>query len=449
MEQKRGHVLAVPFPSQGHITPIRQFCKRLHSKGFKTTHTLTTFIFNTIHLDPSSPVSIATISDGYDQGGFSSAGSVPEYLQNFKTFGSKTVADIIRKHQSSDNPITCIVYDSFMPWVLDLAREFGLSAAPFFTQSCAVNYINYLFYINHGSLTLPIKDFPFLELQDLPTFITPTGSHLAYFEMVLQQFTNFDKADFVLVNSFRELDLHEEELLSKVCPVLTIGPTVPSIYLDQQVKSDNDYDLNLFDSKEAALCTNWLDTRPQGSVVYVAFGSMAKLSSIQMEEIASAISNFSYLWVVRASEESKLPSGFLEKVDKDKSLVLKWSPQLQVLSNKAIGCFMTHCGWNSTMEGLTLGVPMVAMPQWTDQPMNAKYIHDVWKVGIRVKAEKESGIAKREEIEFSIKEVMEGEKSKEMRENAKKWRDLAVKSLSEGGSTDININAFVSKVQIK
>ncbi|KAG7574808.1 UDP-glucuronosyl/UDP-glucosyltransferase [Arabidopsis suecica] len=449
MEKMRGHVLAVPFPSQGHITPIRQFCKRLHSKGFKTTHTLTTFIFNTIHLDPSSPISIATISDGYDQGGFSSAGSVPEYLQNFKTFGSKTVADIIRKHQSTDNPITCIVYDSFMPWALDLAREFGLAAAPFFTQSCAVNYINYLSYINNGSLTLPIKDLPLLELQDLPTFVTPTGSHLAYFEMVLQQFTNFDKADFILVNSFHDLDLQEEELLSKVCPVLTIGPTVPSMYLDQQIKFDNDYDLNLFDLKEAALCTDWLDKRPQGSVVYIAFGSMAKLSSEQMEEIASAISNFSYLWVVRASEESKLPPGFLDTVDKDKSLVLKWSPQLQVLSNKAIGCFMTHCGWNSTMEGLSLGVPMVAMPQWTDQPMNAKYIQDVWKVGVRVKAEKESGIAKREEIELSIKEVMEGEKSKEMKENAGKWRDLAVKSLSAGGSTDININAFVSKIQIK
>jgi len=98
---------------------------------------------------------------------------------------------------------------------------------------------------------------------------------------------------------------------------------------------------------------------------------------------------------------------------------------------------------------LSLGVPMVAMPQWTDQPMNAKYIQDVWKVGVRVKAEKESGICKREEIEFSIKEVMEGEKSKEMKENAGKWRDLAVKSLSEGGSTDININEFVSKIQIK
>lgn len=238
---------------------------------------------------------------------------------------------------------------------------------------------------------------------------------------------------------------------SKACPVavLTIGPTIPSIYLDQRIKSDIDYDLNLFESKDDSFCTNWLDTRPQGSVVYVAFGSMAQLTNEQMEELASAVSNFSFLWVVRSSEEAKLPPGFLETVNKDKSLVLKWSPQLQVLSNKAIGCFLTHCGWNSTMEALTFGVPMVAMPQWTDQPMNAKYIQDVWKAGVRVKTEKESGIAKREEIEFSIKEVMEGERSNEMKKNVKKWRDLAVKSLSEGGSTDINIDTFVSRVQSK
>ncbi|KAJ0239823.1 hypothetical protein HA466_0225460 [Hirschfeldia incana] len=448
MEDKRGHVLAVPYPTQGHITPIRQFCKRLISKDLKTTLALTTFIFNSIKPDTSGPVSIATISDGYDQGRGSSY-DIHEYLKTFKTIGSRTIAEIIRKHETSDNPITCIVYDAFMPWALDVAREFGLAAAPFFTQSCSVNYVYNLSYINHGSLKPPVKDLPFLELQDLPSFLSVSGSYPAFLEMVLQQFTNFEKADFVLVNSFQELELHEKELLAKVCPVLTIGPTVPSMYIDQRIKSDTDYDLKLFDSKDSASCISWLNTRPKGSVVYVAFGSIAKLNNVQMEELASAISNFSFMWVVRDSEEAQLPLGFLETVDENKSMVLKWSPQLEVLSNKAIGCFLTHCGWNSTMEALTFGVPMVAMPQWTDQPMNAKYIQDVWKVGVRVKIDNESGIAKREEIEFSIKEVMEGEKSQEMKENAMKWRDLAVKSLSEGGSTDINIDTFVSKVQNK
>ncbi|CAA7059286.1 unnamed protein product [Microthlaspi erraticum] len=107
MEKKRGHVLAVPYPTQGHITPIRQFCKRLQSKGLETTLALTTFIFNSIKPDPSGPISIATFSDGYDQGRFNSADPIHVYLQKFKIFGSKTIADIIRKHQTTDNPITC------------------------------------------------------------------------------------------------------------------------------------------------------------------------------------------------------------------------------------------------------------------------------------------------------------------------------------------------------
>ncbi|CAA7048197.1 unnamed protein product [Microthlaspi erraticum] len=247
-------------------------------------------------------------------------------------------------------------------------KRVWFSCGSFLYAVLSCNYVYYLSYKNNGSLDLPIEELPFLELQDVPSFISVSGSYPAFFDMLLQQFTNFEKADFVLVNTFQELDLHEKELLSNVCPVLTIGPTIPSMYLDQRIKSDTDYDMNLFDSEDGALCSKWLNTRPQGS-----------------------------------SEEEKLPSGFLETVNKDKSLVLKWSPQLEVLANKAIGCFMTHCGWNSTMEALTFGVPMVAMPQWTDQPMNAKYIQDVWKVGVRVKVEKESGIAKREEIEFSIK----------------------------------------------
>ena len=93
-----------------------------------------------------------------------------------------------------------------------------------------------------------------------------------------------------------------------------------------------------------------------------------------MEELAFALkgSNFYFLWVVKASEEAKLPEKFVENIG-NKGLVVQWSPQLEVLANKAIGCFLTHCGWNSTLEALSLGVPLVGMPQWTDQIPNSKF----------------------------------------------------------------------------
>lgn len=238
--------------------------------------------------------------------------------------------------------------------------------------------------------------------------------------------------------------------MSKVCPILTIGPTVPSIYLDNRVENDNDYGLNLFASDDSSVCTNWLNTKPAGSVIYVSFGSLASLSNKQMEELALALKGgkFYFLWVVKGSEEEKLPENFVEEIAGDKGLVVKWSPQVEVLSSKAVGCFLTHGGWNSSLEALSLGVPLVVMPQWTDQTTNAKFVQDVWKVGIRVKVD-ENGVVGREEIQSCIRKVMEGERGKEMKENAKKWRGLAIEAVSEGGTSDSNIDEFVSKLIIK
>ena len=229
-----------------------------------------------------------------------------------------------------------------------------------------------------------------------------------------------------------------------ISPMLTIGPTIPSIYLDKRVENDEDYDLNLF--KLDTTSTSWLSTKPPGSVVYVSFGSMANLSINQMEELAWGLkqTNFYFLWVVRSSEVAKIPDRFVEEMG-DKGLISNWIPQTEVLANEAVGCFFTHCGWNSTIEAMCLGVPMVSMPQWTDQTTDAKFVEDIWKVGVRVKVDG-NGIVSREEIESCIRQVLEGEKGKVMKENAKKWKELAIEAVSEGGSLEKNIDEVVSKI---
>lgn len=235
--------------------------------------------------------------------------------------------------------------------------------------------------------------------------------------------------------------------MSKVFPVLTIGPTVPSFYLDNRVPNDKNYDINLFQSDPSTTIINWLGKKPQGSVVYIAFGSMATLPKAQMEEIAWSLQNtgFDFLWVVRTSDrEEQIPTDLFRETT-DKAMFVNWSPQLEVLSNKAVGCFISHGGWNSTTEALSFGVPMVVMPQWTDQTTDAKFVQDIWRVGIRVKVGAD-GIVGREEIEGCLREVMEGEKGKDMQRNASKWSDLAKEAVSEGGTSDINIDTFVSKL---
>lgn len=455
MEEKnihRAHVLIVPYPSQGHINPTFQFAKRLASKGLKITLAITNFIYKSKKpSQPSDSVQIDTISDGYDDGGFTEAESIDAYLQNLEVAGSKTLAELIIKYKSSSNPFDCVVYDAFLYWALDVAKGFGLFTAAFFTQTCAVNLIYYL--VHHGLLKLPVSStpvsipgLPLLELQDMPSFIGVQGQYPAYFEMVLNQFSNADKADLLLVNTFYELESEVADSMSKFCPMVTIGPTLPSFYLDNRILNDNDYDLNLF-TLDKSITMNWLNTKPEGSVVYVSFGSMACLANKQVEELAWGLkkSCFYFLWVIRDTEETnKLPKGFVDGIG-DKGLIVNWSPQLEVLSNKALGCFFSHAGWNSTIEALSLAVPTVVMPQWTDQPTDAKFVEDVWKVGVRVRVD-EDGIVRRDEIERRIREVMEGQSGREMRMNAKKWRDLAIEAVSEGGTSDKNIDEFISKI---
>jgi pathogen-inducible salicylic acid glucosyltransferase len=235
--------------------------------------------------------------------------------------------------------------------------------------------------------------------------------------------------------------------MSKLCPILTIGPTVPSFYLDKGVPNDKDNDLNLFQLDSSPI--NWLNSKPEGSAIYVSFGSMVCFSIEQMKEIALGLlgSGSNFLWVIPNMEKKNISKELIEEMSSSgKGLVVNWIPQLEVLSNKAIGCFLTHSGWNSTLEALCLGVPMVAIPQWTDQPLNAKYVEDVWKVGMRVKVN-ENGIVTKEEIESCIRKVMENDIGREMKINAKKWRELAIEAVSHGGTSDNNINEFVNELK--
>ncbi|KAL7172927.1 hypothetical protein ACSBR2_032405 [Camellia fascicularis] len=149
--------------------------------------------------------------------------------------------------------------------------------------------------------------------------------------------------------------------MAKFLPLRTIGPTIPSMFLDKRLQDDTEYGLSIF-KPNTGTCMNWLEERPNGSVVYVSFGSLAELGVDQMEELAWGLgdSNYHFLWVVRSKEEAKLPKDFVRETS-EKGLVVSWCPQLQVLAHKAVGCFVTHCGWNSTLEALSLGVPMVAM----------------------------------------------------------------------------------------
>lgn len=446
----RGHVIVIPYPSQGHINPLLQFAKHLASKGVKATLATTHYTLASIC---APNVNVEPISDGFDQGGYSQAKNEDLYLKSFKSNGSKTLSQLIEKFKNSGSQVNCVVYDSFLPWALDVAKQHGIFGASFFTNSAAVCAI--FGRIHLGLITLPVKKedtpllvpgLPALNFPDLPTFLKFPKSYPAYLAMKLNQFSNLDMADWVFGNTFEELEGEAAKGISELWPGTLIGPMVPSAYLDGQIKDDNGYGASLWKPLNDE-CTKWLKTKATQSVVYVSFGSMVSLTTKQMEEIAFGLkeSDFHFLWVVKEAERNKLPKSFIEYSMKEKGLFVTWCNQLEILAHQAIGCFVTHCGWNSTLEGLSLGVPMIGVPQWADQLTDAKYIEEVWKVGVRAK-EDEEGVARREEIELCLKKVMGGETSGELRRNARKWRELAKEAISEGGSSHKCIDEFVEQL---
>ncbi|KAK4750857.1 hypothetical protein SAY87_004339 [Trapa incisa] len=456
--QGQAHALVVPYSAQGHLNPMLQLSKRLVSKGVRTTLAITVHLFRSMYMDPSGPseVEIQTISDGYDHGGVAKAESIEAYQTSFEVVGSQTLRSLIRRLDESGKPVQAVIYDGFISWVLDVAKECGKLGVVFFTQTCAVNNVYY--HVKKGLVELPLKDptvsfpaMPRLEPSEMPSFVYALGSYPTYYDMLMEQFSNVEKADYVMVNIFYEMEKELVDWMSKnLWPVKTIGPAVPSAYLDKRLEDDKDYSINLFKPNNEA-CTRWLSRQRPRSVVYVSFGSMADLKPEQMAELAAALDRirhrYSFLWIVRTSERFKLPPEFLaasaEEKEGESGLILTWCSQLEVLNHGSIGCFITHCGMNSTLEAISLGVPLVAVPQWSDQTTNAKFIEDVWRVGIRARPGK-SGIIDKGEFEQCIEELMEGEKGKAIRESAKIWRDLAREAVDKGGSSDKNIDEFVA-----
>lgn len=237
------------------------------------------------------------------------------------------------------------------------------------------------------------------------------------------------------------------EWMRKMWNLKVIGPTLPSIYLDMRLKDDTGYGLSLFNANHDE-CMNWLNNKPKESVVYISFGSMIKSGPEQMDEITCALrdSNVNFLWVLRPKEEGKLPNNISDAIVTGKGLVVGWCRQLDVLAHESVGCFVTHCGFNSTLEAVSLGVPIVGMPHISDQAMNAKCLDEIWGVGVRVKAD-ENGIVRRGNLGSCIKKIMGEERGVVARKNGVKWRYLAKLAVDEGGSSDKDIDEFVSELR--
>lgn len=442
----KAHVMVLAYHGQGHINPMVQFSKRLASKGMKVT--VSAMLSTTKAMkSESSSVIFESIYDDTTEGGVAAHGGFKAFLDRFEASGSRNLAELIKKQEISEYPVKCLVYDANLPWALAIAKDFAIPGGAFFTQSCAAiaSYYPMHYDILEKPLPLPAFSMPGLPPPKLPNVQSlgaVAGKHSPIIKQICKQFNNIEDAEWVLFNSFDKLEEEVVQWMSNLWTVRNIGPTVPSVYLDNRVKNDNDYGFNMYKPSTEA-CMQWLNTKETGSVIYVSFGSAASLNADQMAEMGEALKQCSnsFLWVVKPTEHSKLPANFIEETS-EKGLVIAWCPQLEVLAHEAVGCFVSHCGWNSTVEAISFGVPVVAMPQFLDQMTNAYLVEQVWGVGIQPK-EDEQNKTTAKEIERCINEVMNGE---EISKKASQWKSLAKEAIDENGSSDIHIDEIISRI---
>ncbi|XP_052292726.1 phloretin 4'-O-glucosyltransferase-like isoform X5 [Citrus sinensis] len=467
-QQQQPHFLLLTFPIQGHINPSLQFARRLTRIGTRVTFAIAISAYRRMANNPTPEdgLSFASFSDGYDDGFNSKQNDRKHYMSEFKRRSSEALAELITASQNEGGqPFTCLVYPQLLPWAAEVARAYHLPSALLWLQPALVFDVYYYYFYGYGDLIegkvndlIELPGLPPLTGRDLPSFLDPRNSNDAY-SFVLPSFKEQMEAIVeetdprILVNTFDALEAETLKAIDKF-NMIAIGPLVASALLDGKEQYGGD----LCQNSSIEYYMEWLSSKPKSSVIYVAFGTICVLEKRQVEEIARGLldSGHPFLWVSRQNDNKDKGKDKDKDKDKDeveddvmmkykeelneKGMIVPWCSQVEVLSHEAVGCFVTHCGWSSSLESLVYGVPVVAFPQWTDQGTNAKIIVDFCKTGVRVRANEE-GIVESDEINRCLELVMgEGD---DFRRNSLKWKDLARDAVKQGGSSHKNLKAFV------
>ena len=309
---------------------------------------------------------------------------------------------------------------------------------------CACSHLADESYLTNGYLDTVLNwvpGMPGIRLRDFPSFIRTTdlNDFMVHFDGGEAQ--NARHAQGIIVNTFDELEQDVVDALRRIFPrVYTVGPLVTSVKTlarpDAAAIGGNLW-------KEDASCLPWLDARRPGSVVYVNFGSITVMTPAQLAEFAWGLASCGrpFLWVIRpdlvAGEKAVLPEEFFAET-KERGLFLSWCPQKEVLSHPSTGLFLTHSGWNSTLESICAGVPMICWPFFAEQTTNCRYACAKWDIGLEI-----DNNSTREEVARFIKEAMDGEKGKDMKAKATMWKNKAVAATEEGGTSKVNSDRLV------
>ncbi|CAA7042110.1 unnamed protein product [Microthlaspi erraticum] len=475
------HFVLFPFMAQGHMIPMVDIARLLAHRGvtitiITTPHNADRFK-NVINraVESGLPINLVHVKFPHQEAG------LPEGQENVDLLESMgSMAAFLKAVNTLEEPVqklmeemiprpSCLISDMCLFYTSKIAENFNIPKILFHGMSCFCLLCMHVLRKNREILENLKSDKEYFLVPSFPGSVEFTKLQVPVetyadgdWKEFMDDLVEADNASYgVIINTFQELEpaYVKDFKEARAGKVWSIGP----VSLCNKVGADKAERGNKADINQDE-CLKWVDSREEESVLYVCLGSICNLPLSQLKELGLGLeeSQRHFIWVVRSWEKYKelaewiSESGFEERI-KDRGLLIKgWSPQMVILSHPSIGGFLTHCGWNSTLEGITAGVPLLTWPLFADQFCNEKLVVQVLKAGVKVgveqpmkwgEEEKIGVLVDKEGVKMAVEELMgESDDAKERRKRAKELGVLAHKAVEEGGSSHSNITVFLNDI---
>ncbi|KAM0947466.1 putative scopoletin glucosyltransferase [Dioscorea sansibarensis] len=473
------HVLFFPYMAPGHMIPMLDIAKLFSQFGVKTTF-ITTFgnaplvqtTINHYNSTKSSnpPIKLALLPFPSTEAGLSpgceNAASITslDMRSNF----SKAVTLLRQPFDQLLQQLLpdAILTDYFLPWTLDSASKLGIPRLVFhgtsFFALCVAHSVERYDPHSRPEESFIVPDLPH-PIHLLKSQVSNWKANPSIMEMMLAIQESDKKSYGAVMNSFYELEPdyvnHYRNAIGR--RAWYVGPV--------SMCNENIFDMSTRGNKpviDKDECLNWLDNKKPNSVLYVCFGSMSRFTSTQLHEIAKGVesSQQPFIWVVKKELFNDEGEGLMEEYEKrveGRGLIVRgWAPQMLILNHGAVGGFLTHCGWNSTLEAVSAGVPMVTMPMLAEQFYNERLAVDVLKIGVGVGVkeygtgqrfgagtEKVAAVVHGEDIEKAVLRLMSvGKEGEGMRNRARELKVSAKMAIEKGGSSHLDICKLIQEL---
>ncbi|KAG6503009.1 hydroquinone glucosyltransferase-like [Zingiber officinale] len=443
------HVVLLATPGAGHLIPLAEFAKLLVDRhGFSVTIiTYTVFASKAQDalLSSLAPSVASLVLPAVPFDDLPPDARIETIISVVAVRSVPTLRAELSRLQASFN-VVALVGDLFATEAIAVARDLGVPPYLFFPSNLlTLSLILHLPELD-ASVACEYRDLP--EPLRLPGCVPIPGPELLHpiqdrsnevYKWILRHGRRYRDAEGIIGNTFEAFEPDAAKVLKQGQPPLyLVGPLTQS---------------RPAGAEEDAECLRWLDKQPVGSVLFVSFGSGGTLTTAQLAELALGLemSGQRFLWVVRSpsdggnasanyfTTQSKtdpfpfLPAGFVERTREVGLLIPSWAPQVSVLGHAATGGFLSHCGWNSTLESVKAGVPIIAWPLFAEQRQNAVMLAEGAKIALRLRAA-EDGLVPREEVARVVKELMEGQEGKSARQRVSELQEAALRCLEEGGA---------------